>query len=858
MTEPATGAGHPGAGDIPAGPPAGTAGPAGPNRVDPSAGELAPTDTGVGLDGGEVERRRALGFTNDVPSPTSRTYGDIARANLLTPFNLVLGTLLVAILAVGEERDALFGIVLVVNAAIGIVQESRSKQTLDRLTLLSAPQVRVRRAGVVAEVANGELVTGDVVLLGPGDQVTVDGTVVESAGLEIDESLLTGEADPEAKAPGDAVLSGSFVAAGSATVVATAVGRDAYAHRLGEEARRFTLVRSELRDGIDTIIKVATWVLVPTGGLLVLSQLRSGADVVGAVQGSVAGMVAMIPEGLVLLTSTALAISVIRLGRRNVLTQELAAIEGLARVDTLCVDKTGTLTEGHLVLSAVEPLPSAASEADGAADDAAARRALAALGASDPNPNPSLRAIVAGLAEATPPPWTATRAVPFSSARKWSAADFGDQGAFVLGAPDILLERVHADTAATVGARVGDHARTGRRVILLAAASGLPTADTLPDRLAPLALVVLEERLRSDAADTMAWFSRQGVRVLVISGDAPDTVAAVAARVGVPDADRSVDARTLPDDPDDPALAAALADNAVFGRVTPHQKRAMVHALQRNGHEVAMTGDGVNDTLALKDAEIGIAMGSGSPAARAVARFVLLDNSFAVFPSVVAEGRRVIANVERVANLFLTKTFYAMVLSLAVGVAGLPFPFLPRHLTLISSLTIGIPGFFLALAPNERRAETGFLPRVLRFAIPSGIVAGAATLTGYQVARTADQSLAQDRTTAVVVLFLVAFWVLGILARPFNTWRVGMLCGLGGAFFLSLALPMLRDYFELSLPSFPVLLWSVAVAGGACAVLEGTGRVAPRVESRWSTRRGGEAGPGQTQPVRTSANDSRI
>ena len=400
----------------------------------------------------------------------------------------------------------------------------------------------------------------------------------------------------------------------------------------------------------------------------------------------------------------------------------------------------------------------------------------------------------------------------------------------MLGAPEILLDRAGAEDRTAALAAVDRSAAAGRRVILLAAAPGPPVDEVLPEGVVPVALVVLEETIRPEAPDTIAYFGRQGVAVKVISGDSPVTVGAVARRVGVPDADDPIDARTLPDDQDE--LAAVLEDHAVFGRVTPQQKRAMVHALQSRGHEVAMTGDGVNDTLALKDAEIGVAMGAGSPAARAVARFVLLDDNFAVFPSVVSEGRRVIANVERVANLFLTKTFYAMLLALAVGVAGMPFPFLPRHLTLISSLTIGIPAFFLALAPNDRRARPGFLDRVLRFAIPAGIVAGTATLVGYHIARLNDQSLDQDRTTAVIVMFLVAYWVLTILARPFNTWRVGMLAGLAGAFFLSLTIPALSEYFELVLPDFAVLLEAIAAAVVACVLLEGAWRLARWVDLR--------------------------
>ena len=798
------------------------------------------TDPTLGLTAGEVARRRAAGQTNDVPSPTSRSYGEIIKANVFTIFNAVLGALLVAILAVGEYRDALFGIVIVLNAAIGIIQESRSKHTLDRLTLLSAPTVRVRRDGEVTEVADADLVLGDVILVAPGDQITVDGRVLDATGLDVDESLLTGEADPVAKHPDDEVLSGSFVASGSGTVQATAVGIDSYAHRLGDEARRFTLVRSELRDGINTIIKVATCVLVPTGVLLIVSQLRAGEGVVSAVQGSVAGMVAMVPEGLVLLTSTALAVSVVRLGRKQVLTQELAAIEGLARVDTICLDKTGTLTQGALRLARVVPALAAPDDPDddGALDEA--RDALAALVAADPNPNPSLTAIGAGLDRTTT--WSTTATVPFSSARKWSAATFDSHGSWVLGAPDILLGQADPAAATMALAVVERFATEGQRVILVARTPvddvAPVTDEALPTTLVPVALTVLDETLRPDAADTIAYFATQGIDVKVISGDSQITVGAVARRVGVPDADHPVDARTLPTDDD--GLADAVEANAVFGRVTPHQKREMVHALQRRGHEVAMTGDGVNDTLALKDADIGVAMGSGSPAARAVARFVLLDNQFSVFPDVVAEGRRVIANVERVANLFLTKTFYAMVLSLAVGVAGLPFPFLPRHLTLISALTIGIPGFFLALAPNTRRARPGFLDRVLRFAIPAGLVAGIATLAGYQLARVQDQSLEQDRTTAVIVMFIVALYVLGILARPYTTARIALVGSMGAAFLAALVLPVTQDYFVLVRPEAEVLGEAFVVAAAACALLELAWRV-----SRWVDR---QADPDSDDP----------
>jgi cation-transporting ATPase E len=761
-----------------------------------------------GLDEDEVAERRAAGQTNAVESKASRTVEEIVRANVLTRFNAILGALLVVILAVREFRDALFGIVLVLNACIGIWQELRAKRTLDELAVVSAPLARVVRSGERREIDGADIVLDDVLWIGPGDQIAVDGVVLDSAGLEVDESLLTGEADPMVKDPGDQVLSGSFVTAGTGHFQATAVGTDAYAHRLAAEAKQFSLVRSELRTGINRILQWVQWILIPMGVLLVVTQFNNNESFVEAVQGSVAGLLAMVPEGLVLLTSLAFALGVIRLGKANVLTQELAAIEGLARVDVVCLDKTGTLTEGRLDVVGVEPLPGQSV------------LALGALVVADPDPNASLRAI----GEAFPPPagWVPRAALPFSSARKWSAADFADQGTWYLGAPDILLERAAEPTE--VQARVEQHATKGQRVILLARSEGAlgePGRDgeQLPDQLVPAGLVLLEERIRPEAPDTIAYFGSQDVAVKVISGDHPTTVGTVAGRVGVPGADDPVDARHLPENPE--ALADVLERHSVFGRVTPQQKRAMVHALQSREHVVAMTGDGVNDVLALKDADIGVSMGSGSAATRSVARFVLLDNSFAVFPSVVAEGRRVIANVERVANLFLTKTVYATLLAFMVGVVGRPFPFFPRHLTIISSLTIGIPAFFLALAPNTRRYRPGFLGRVLRFAIPAGMTAAAATFAGYALAiDVEDLPIEEARTTATMVMFSVALWVLSILARPFNAWRLWLVTSMGGAFLVILAVPPLRDYFELTIPPLVVTLAAIGIAAIACGVLE--------------------------------------
>jgi cation-transporting ATPase E len=759
----------------------------------------------AGLTAAAVAERRRQGLVNVTTDGHVRTVADIVRANVVTRFNAILGSLLVVVLAIGDFRDALFGIVLVSNAVIGIVQEVRAKRTLDRLALIATPKATVVRDGNPLQIAIADVVQDDLVEVHPGDQIVVDGTVRASTNLEVDESLLTGEADPVLRHRGDPVLSGSFVVAGHGRFQATAVGDAAYAARLAADARTFGLARSELRAGTDTILRIGTFLLVPTAVLLIASQLQSTHDFVDAVSGSVAGIAAIIPEGLVLLTSLAFALGVIRLGRRQALVQELAAVEVLARVDVICIDKTGTLTGGGLTAGAVERVD----------DDLTDEQVLAGIGAlvaSEERPNPSL----AALTElGRPPRWTVTAAVPFSSARKWSGAAFDGAGTWMLGAPDVLLAEDDP-----VRARAEQLAARGSRVMLIARSARPLQGEVLPGGRRPAALVCLEEQIRPEAADTIAFFRRQGVAVKVISGDHPVTVGSVAAAVGVPGADTPVDARGLPEEP--AALARVLDEESVFGRVQPHQKRAMVRALQARGHVVAMTGDGVNDVLALKEADMGVAMGSGSGATRSVAQVVLLDDSFASLPAVVAEGRRVIANIEQVAKLFVTKSVYALLLSLAVGVAQVPFPFYPRHLTIISSLTIGIPGFFLALAPNEQRAHPGFVGRVARFAVPAGAVAAAATFGGYYLAQSEHGiTLVAERTTAVIVLFLVAAWVLMILARPLTRGRVALLAGMGVAFVAAMSVPGIRGFFDLRLPPVVVVFAAIGIGALAIGVLEG-------------------------------------
>ncbi len=763
-----------------------------------------------GLTSAEVEDRVRRGLVNRAPGGTSRSLWAIVRANVFTRFNAILGTLLVVILTVGPIQDALFGIVLVTNTLIGIVQEWRAKRTLDRLSLLTAPHVTVVRDGAPVQVGVEDVVDGDAAELTQGTQIVADGKVLAADALEVDESLLSGESVPLAKSTGDTVLSGSFVTAGQGWHRAEKVGAESYANQITADARRFSLVRSELRRGTDRILGYVTWAIVPTAALLILSQVESDESVADAIRGTVAGIGAMIPEGLVLLTSIAFTASVLRLGRRDVLVQELAAIEGLARVDVVCTDKTGTLTEPDLQVAEVVPLAGV--------DRAGVEAVLGGMAAADPEPNASGRA----LAERYPGPgWTPRWRTAFSSARRWSGAGFGADGDWVLGAPNVLLEAAvvgdGSDRRDEAAALVDEQSRRGRRVLLLARTDGQPAAGA-PPRGEPVALVAIEERVRSNARATLDYFADQDVTVKVMSGDDPRTVAAVATRVGIADADPPQDARHLPDD--DGELAALVEATGVFGRVGPRQKEAMVKALQARGHTVAMTGDGVNDVLALKQADLGVAMGSGAAVSRSVAPVVLLDSDFAGLPPVLAEGRRVIANVERVANLFLTKTVYATLLALAVGVARVPFPFLPRHLTIISSLTIGIPAFFLALAPNRRRAVPGFVARVLRFAVPAGTLAAVATMSAYGIARAEGVTQIEARTTATITLFLVAMWVLAILARPTDLWRLGLESVMAGLFVLALLVPWSRHFFALNLAPPLVTLSGVALALGAGALLE--------------------------------------
>ena len=759
-------------------------------------------DQARGLTSAEVAERTAAGRTNAVDDSSSRSLSDIVRANVVNRFNAILGVLVVVVLVAGSPGDALFGFVLVINSLVGIVQEYTSKRKLDRLALLHAPTAHVIRDGVASEVPVAAVVQGDLVELTAGDQVPADGPVMLSHSLEINQSNLTGEADSIPKAVGDAVMSGTVVTAGTGRFIAETVGADAYVHRIAAEAKQFQKTASEVRASIDRLLKWISLLLIVVVPVQIWTQFRVfGSD--GwrdAVVSSAAGIVGLVPEGLVLLSTLAFLSAAVSLARQQVLVQELASVETLARVSVVCLDKTGTLTTGEIVLDSVEVLPGA--------DRGNVNLALGAFVSVGPL-NGTLSAVAGSV---TPnDSWSVKDRVPFNSTRKWSGIDFGENRAWVMGAPEMLLPPGHE-----VFSRITPHTQKANRVVLVATVPRL-TEEIDRATVQPAALIVMSEQVRDDAAETLRYFEDQGTSIKVISGDSPDTVAAIARGLGLGDG-AGIDMSSHGDTPEE--LAEVARSGVVFGRVSPQQKRSLVKALQADGQVVAMTGDGVNDVLALKQADIGVAMDNGAPATKAVAQMVLLDGRFSHMPHVLLEGRRVIANVERVANLFLAKNAMSLLSIVLAAVFVVKYPFLPRHMTLLSSLAIGIPSYFLALGPNGRRYVPGFLRRVLTFSVPAGFAAGICAVTASWVsshwfdasvpgacanAATAPVSSAlrlcwRDGSSATIAAMVVFGWILLCLARPLARWKIALLSAVTAASAAVFVLPVLADAFRISVP----------------------------------------------------------
>ena len=782
----------------------------------------------TGLTPKEVVQRIESGQSNAVKTSTSRSVQDIVRANVFTLFNGIIFAAMVLVLITGSWRDAVFGFVIIINTGIGIVTELRAKRTLDRLSILVASEFLVHRDGRDVEVPHNEIVLDDLLWIRAGEQVPADGQIIQTWGLELDESMLTGESRTVRHKVGEQVYSGATAVSGMALVKVNAVGSHSYAATLTAQAKVYKKTVSDLNKGINTILKFMTFLVVPLCILLILSQIHtvggwgtalSTGEWRQAVVSAVAGVVGMIPEGLVLLTSLNFAVAAMRLARHNTLVQELESVETLARVDALNLDKTGTITDGGIAFNRLVMLDSA-----NAAAEQAATQALYDC-CNEEQPNGTGQAVLAGLKAQGYGAGAVESRVPFSSA------------------PEVIISALECDYSSVLQ-QVNEYANDGNRVLLVArstaplsegscrqkrlrgAVEGANVSDgpQLDVQAEPVALVLCSEKIREDAERTLAWFREQGVRCRVISGDNPVTVGAIARRVKLTGDHEPVamDARELPEDVN--VLARVLENVDVLGRVLPDQKKAIVQALHTQNHVVAMTGDGVNDALAIKEADLGIAMGNAAPATKAVAQVVLVDSKFSHLPDVVARGRQVMANMERVASLFLVKTVYSALISLGVVLTQIPYPYLPRHITYIGALTIGMPAFILALAPNTRRYIPGFLKRVVTFALPGGIATALSVLLaawvlppvmGWNVTGDAAD-LSALRATSAIILFAMGVFVLARVARPLNGWRGVLVAVFAAAGVIGAFVPFVANFFALILPTGATMVATlIALAGSA-------------------------------------------
>ncbi len=779
-------------------------------------GEVSAEAHPGGLSSREAEKRlRALGPVED---RTSRTVTSIVAGNVLTLFNAIIGVFFILILSLGLWADAIFGLIAIVNSYIGIRQELKAKETLESLALLVAPRAKVIRDGEQVEVHADEVVPGDHVRVEPGDQLVADGALVASRGLTLDESMLTGEADGIRKQAGDRALSGSFVLSGSGHYEVDAVREDSHAEQIAGEARTFRHPPSPLQEEVNQVIVASTWLMAPLAVMLIFALSARSTPLDEAAQTATAGLITLIPEGLVLLMSVTLAVAAVRLARLDTLVQQMSATESLAAVDTICVDKTGTLTSGELELIAVEV-------ADGGDPDAA-RKALARFAASSGERNRTLEAIAAGH------PATAERVsaeVPFSSVWKWSGLTLNGRGgaseSYVLGAPDVLAAQGALRLPPELAAKLDKHTSAGRRVVAFSrAGDALPRdpAAAPPPPLAPLALIVLEETLRPDAAETLAFMREQQMDLKLISGDARQTVTAVAAAIGVPPDAGVIEGDRLPDDAG--GLSRAAVANTIFCRIQPDQKKALVSALAEGGRYTAMIGDGVNDVPALKQARIAVAMGSGSQITKGIADIVLLKDQFSRLPRAVAAGRRIARNIHRLARLYVTKTVYAATLIVLVAIPGFAFPFLPRQLTIAALLTIGIPSFVLALAPSDGPLYRGNLLRALAsFSVPAGIAIAIGSLASFFLVDSVfGGSLEQGRTAATTTLVILGLSFILLLERgpgrehiAIQSYMLALVASLGALYALALAVEPLRDFFELTpLGGGQLFLAMLSAAGG--------------------------------------------
>ena len=744
-------------------------------------------DPGEGLTAGQVQQRVSQGLHNGDSGIKTKTEGQIIRENVFTFFNLLNFALAAAVILVGSPRNALFLGVIVSNIVIGSFQGIRAKHTIDKLSLISSPKARVLRDGRQKNIPVEEIVLDDIILLSAGNQICSD-AIVADGECEVNESLITGESDPILKRQGDTLLSGSFIVSGSCFAQVEHVGADNYANRIAGDAKYIKKRNSEIMDSIDIIVKIIGFAIVPIGALLFWKQYFVLGDTVqNSVVSTTAAVVGMIPEGLVLLISLAFAVSVIKLSARKTLVQDMYCIETLARVDTLGLDKTGTITEGTMQVDSLLPFEGVSEEE--------MSESLTALVSNLSDDNPTFLALRDRFPQQSP--WHSTALVPFSSARKWSGAFFPGKGTFVMGAGEFIL----GEDFSAIADRVEEYSSKGQRVLLLAHSQESFADKELPDIIEPMGLVLISDKIRREAARTLRYFADQGVDLKVISGDNAVTVSNIARKAGLENADSFVDATTLETEED---IRSAVRTYSVFGRVTPQQKLAFVKALKEDGHTVAMTGDGVNDVLALKEADCSIAMASGSDAARTVSNLVLLDSNFASMPLVVQEGRRSINNLQRSSSLFLVKTIFSALIGVLFIFLNYSYPFEPIQQTLISSLTIGVPSFILALEPNKDRLRGKFIFNVFRMCVPASLTMTANILALCALSGPLGLTGAEMSTLAVIITSLTGFIMLFKVCTPFNGLRSFLFGGLLSVFLA--ALLFFRDFFSLTDFTLPMLI----------------------------------------------------
>lgn len=747
-----------------------------------------------GLSSEQAKELLEMGFGNaEVESPT-KTTGEILRENLLTYFNLIFVILALCLLLVGDWKNMTFLGVVIINAVIGIVQQLRSRHAIEQLTVLSGSRVSVVRDGTARQLPAQELVQGDIVELSAGNQIPADALVVQGF-VRVNEALITGEADPIPKECKEELLSGSFIVSGRCLARLTRVGADSYAAKLTLAAKKNggSAKKSEMMQSLDRLIRFIGIALVPIGIALFYNQYKvQGIELPTAVASTVAALIGMIPEGLFLLTSMALAVSVIRLARKRTLIREMNAIESLARVDVLCVDKTGTITEPDMTLREWITLDEEEYPRD------RIKNIFSAYFQAVGDDNDTARAMKKSFPSKEAPGWSVRQVIAFQSEVKWSAVSFREQGTYVFGAPEFVA----GDSLAALEDKISPYTAQGCRVLLLARCDGVSEGH-IEGTAVPVALAVLENPVRKNAEQVFGYFAEQGVSIKVISGDNPETVSAVAAQAGIAGADRWVDARELKTAGD---ISQAVNQYTVFGRVIPEQKQKLIKALQKSGHTVAMTGDGVNDVLALKDADCGIAMASGADAAAQAAQLVLLDSDFAALPQVVQEGRRVINNIQRAASLYLVKNILSFFLAVIALFAAIAYPFVPIQLTLLSSLTIGFPSFVLALEPNHDLVRGHFMQNVLRKAFPGGLSAIVAIIFAELFAYAVDIPLTELSTICVALVAVNGVTVLYYAVQPFNVRRVALIVLSALGMLLSMVLfGELFSLYSLSFVSWLVL-----------------------------------------------------